>query len=335
MNLRNIFRKAAGSALLGKSAGITKPQEAWAVRADTGEVIIERDVPGKPHKGKVLAVIHAHLDDITDYASGTVAKLINEGYTAYLIRTSNNEKTGGGTTGQNIVSHERDHLRMAKELGFSDVFEFYYRQHRMNSISPIELRGRLIYLFRYLKVDTVMSFNPWGHGEENPDHWVTGRAVEEACWMSGASNDFPEHREAGVEPHSVRERYYWVARLGQPFNRVVDVSSMLEQKIRAITECKSQGGGNWGSRLRQRLAKEGKRLPILGNDDKTSDREYVRLLIENNMLSHPDDWRGDAFGFDGVEQYGLKYAERFYYIDQRRKETSRLQDYIAKNTVAI
>jgi LmbE family N-acetylglucosaminyl deacetylase len=335
MNLRNIFRKAAGSALLGKSAGITKPQEAWAVRADIGDVVIERDMPGKPHKGKVLAVVHAHLDDVTDYASGTVAKLINEGYTAYLIRTSNNEKTGGGTTGQNIVSHERDHLRMAKELGFSDVFEFYYRQHRMNSISPIEIRGRLIYLFRYFKVDTVMTFNPWGHGEENPDHWVTGRAVEEACWMAGASNDFPEHFEAGVKPHSVRERYYWVSRLGQPFNRVVDVSSTLEQKIRAITECKSQGGGNWGSRLKRQLAKEGKRLPLLGNNDETADREYVRLLIENKMLSHPDDWRGDAFGFDGVEQYGLKYAERFYYIDQRPKGTSRLQDYIEKNTVTL
>ncbi|MFC1651498.1 PIG-L deacetylase family protein, partial [Candidatus Latescibacterota bacterium] len=258
-----------------------------------------------------------------------------EGYTGYIIRTSNNEKTGGGTVGENIISHERDHLRMAKELGFTDVFEFYYRQHRMNSISPIELRGRLIYLFRYLKVDTVITFNPWGHGEENPDHWVTGRAVEEACWMSGASNDFPEHFEVGVSPHSVRERYYWVSRLGQPFNRVVDVSSTLEQKIRAITECKSQGGGNWGSRLRRQLAKEGKRLPLLGNDDKTADREYVRLMIENSMLSHPDDWRGDSFGFDGVEQYGLKHAERFYYIDQRPKGTSRLQDYIDKNTTAI
>ena len=36
-----------------------------------------------------------------------------------------------------------------------------------------------------LKIDTVITFNPWGHGEENPDHYVTGQAVEAAKWMAG------------------------------------------------------------------------------------------------------------------------------------------------------
>jgi LmbE family N-acetylglucosaminyl deacetylase len=70
-----------------------------------------------------------------------------------------------------------------------------------------------------LKVDTVVTVNPWGHGEENPDHRVTGRAVEEACWMGGMANDFPEHvrrfllgdsGEYGKE-HNLRyaERFYY------------------------------------------------------------------------------------------------------------------------------
>jgi hypothetical protein len=32
--------------------------------------------------------------------------------------------------------------------------------------------------FRLLKVDTVFSYDPWGHYEENPDHYVTAQAVE-------------------------------------------------------------------------------------------------------------------------------------------------------------
>jgi LmbE family N-acetylglucosaminyl deacetylase len=35
--------------------------------------------PGQPHAGKVLLAVQAHSDDIALSASGTVAKLIEEG----------------------------------------------------------------------------------------------------------------------------------------------------------------------------------------------------------------------------------------------------------------
>jgi len=291
--------------------------------SQNGEVTVERDLPGQPYKGKVFVAIHAHLDDIPYYCAGTVAKLIREGYTGYIIRTSNDEKCGPGTQDQNIRSNEQDHFRMAKALGVTGVFDFYYRNHRMNEISAQELRSRLVFLFRLLKADTILSFNPSGHDEENPDHWATGRAVEEACWMSGMGNDYPEHIEAGVTPHGVKERYYFVGRRGQPFNRVVDISSTIDVKIAALTECKTQGGGNGGSLLRARLAREGKRLPILGDDDRTADREYVRqfLISEYKTLG---------------EQHGCAYAEAFYYLDHRSLQTqTEVEDYIKKNAVPL
>ncbi len=284
---------------------------------DTG-ILVEKDRPGQPHKGKVFAAIHAHLDDVPLYAGGLCAKLIAEGYTGYIIRTSNDEKCGGHTIAQNILSNEQEHFRMAEALGFRDVFDLYYRNHRMDGISTIELRGRLILIFRMLKVDTVVTFNPWGHWEENPDHRVTGHAVEEACWMAGMENDFPEHLEAGIRPHSVRERYYFYGRPEQPFNRVVDISSHIEKKIDAIVECKSQGGGNRGAELRALLAKQGKRLPLLGDDDRTANRAYVRqfLLDEYAEYGRP---------------YDLPYAERFYYMDRRPGEGATVEAYIEKN----
>ena len=150
----------------------------------------------------------------------------------------------------------------------------------------------------------------------------TGRAVEQACWMCGVPADFEEHREAGFEPRDVLERYYFYGRPGQPFNRVVDVSAHIEKKIEAIAECKSQGGGNFGSQLRARLAKEGKRLPLLGDDDHTADRAYVRQFLVD---------RYSEFG----KPYGLQYAERFYYIDQRRRQVTKVDEYVAKNAVSI
>jgi LmbE family N-acetylglucosaminyl deacetylase len=55
------------------------------------EVVIERPLTGQPHSGKVLAAVQPHADDIPHFAGGTVAKLVSEGYSGYLIRTSNDE----------------------------------------------------------------------------------------------------------------------------------------------------------------------------------------------------------------------------------------------------
>lgn len=291
-------------------------------RADLGEIQVIRDAPGRPHEGKVFAAVHAHLDDVPYYAAGLCAKLISEGYTGYIIRTSNDEKRGGGTPAENILRNEQEHFRMAAALGFKEVFDFYYQNHEMDAISTLDIRGRLILLFRLLKVDTVISFNPWGHGEENPDHWVTGRAVEEACWMCGVETDFHEHLEAGIQPYPVREKYYFYGRPGQPYNRVVDISSHIEKKIDAIVECRAQGGGNAGSQLRARLAREGKRLALLGDDDRTADRAFVRefLLDDDREFGRP---------------YGLAFAERFYYIDMRPPARSKVDEYVEKYAVPL
>lgn len=291
-------------------------------RADVGEIVIEKDRPGQPHKGKVFAAVHAHLDDLPYYAGGLCVKLMREGYTGYLIRTTNDEKCGGRSTAQNILSNEQEHVQMAAALGFKETFDLYYQNHEMDGISPLDLRARLIFLFRLLRVNTVVSFNPWGHGEENPDHWATGRAVEEAAWMSSMPNDYPEHLDAGLKLSKVLERYYFYGRPGQTYNRVVDIGEHVEKKIDAIVECRAQGGGNLGSQLRARLARESKRLAILGNDDRSADREYVRhfLLDDDREYGKP---------------HGLAFAERFYYIDQRRPEVSKVEDYVAKHAIPL
>ncbi len=57
-----------------------------------------------------------------------------------------------------------------------------------------------MFIFRLIRVDTVICYDPWGHYEENPDHYVTARCVEAACWMAGSRLDLAEHFEAGLKP---------------------------------------------------------------------------------------------------------------------------------------
>ncbi|MBK5294192.1 MAG: PIG-L family deacetylase [Acidobacteriia bacterium] len=301
---RNSIASAAAGAMLAQVAA--------------GEVTAERRQRGQPHKGKVFAAVHAHSFEVPHYAAGLCAKLISEGYAGYIIRTSNDQLGGDRTIGENVLNNEQEHLKMASALGFKDVFDLSYRHNRMNGISSTDLRGRLILIFRMLKVDTVITFNPWALGEENPDRWVTGRAAEEASAMSSIANEYPEYLEAGIMPHPVSERYYFHTRPGQPFNRVVDISSEVEKKIGAIVECKSHGGGNSGSLLRARLTKQGRRLALLGSEDRTADREYVRqFLLED----------GRQYG----KPYKFAYAERFYYMDRREPARSKVDEYVERN----
>jgi len=207
--------------------------------APAADIFIERAVSGTPHQGKVLALITPHLDDGPFFASGTVAKLLQEGYTGYFIRTSNDEKDSYDLTlGETVLANEQDARAFLKVSGLKQMFDLGYRNHRMDDLSPTEIRARLIFLFRLLRVDTIFSYDPWGHYEENPDHYVTAQAVEAACWMSGGHLDMPEHFAAGLKPHSVSEKYYF-ARGPQLVNRVVDIGPTFETKLACLRACRT------------------------------------------------------------------------------------------------
>lgn len=321
MDRRTFINNSIGFTVLSKAGFQSKKEEAPA-----DEIFIERAREGQPHRGKVLAAIQPHCDDVPLFAAGTVAKLIKEGYTGYLIRTTNDDHAGRGETlGDVIKNNSNDNDAVARALGLQKVFNLNYRNHRLDEVSIQEIKARLIFLFRLLKVDTLISYDPWGHYEENPDHYVTARAVEAARWMAGGRRDYPEHIEAGLLPHAVQERYYF-ARGPQLVNRVVDIGGTLEEKINANLVNVTQGpAGEHGARLRDKLEKEGKYLPILGNDAATANRAYIQhivLDIDSHRL------RGVPSDREVGEAFELEWAERFHYIGP---EESKLAAYIAEN----
>ena len=292
--------------------------------ADPEEVVIERAVPGKPHKGKVLLAIQAHSDDIPLFAGGTVAKLMDEGYTGYLLRTSDDSM--GDALGNKL-----DNEKIAKYYGMGKAYDFLYPHHRMDSIQIQDLKGRLIFLFRLLKVDTIITWDPWEHYEENPDHIATGHAVEAARWMAG-HKDYPEYADAGLKPHGPKEVYYF-SRDPQRVNRIVDISNYIDKKVEVnmLNTTKGPAGKGQGKKLRDELAKAGKQLPLLGTDDKTANFNYVKHFvfdIDSRRLNFSQ-ISNKKLG----EKYGLEWAERFHYIGDSEWNDSptKLDEYIKQH----
>jgi hypothetical protein len=96
----------------------------------------------------------------------------------------------------------------------------------------------------------------------------------------------------------------------------VDITSYVDRKIDANLVNKTQGpAGENGARLKAGLAGRHQRLPLLGNDDRTANREYIRqfVLAPNREVGR---------------KYGLEYAEAFHYIGP---EPDAVEDYVRKN----
>lgn len=316
--LRRLFlsRIAAGAVL-------TRPFSALGQQAPAaGEVFVEGPASGQPHKGKVLLAVQAHSDDVPLFASGTVAKLIEEGYTGYLLRATNDDMGDAaglgtpGTVGENVLGNERDNAEVARVLGCQRVFDLNYGNHRMGDVSLNELISRLILIIRAVKVDTVVCWDPWAHDEENPDHYMIARGIEAAGWMAGRPHDYPEQLAAGLEVHAVTDKYYFARR--PEITRVVDVSRQIEKVVDCNRANVAKGpAGHLGSRLRDELAKQGKKLPLLDGGDVTADRNYIREFV----LAR---WR------EMGRRYGVEYAEAFHYIGPRGGRSAR-EEYIERN----
>ena len=161
------------------------------ISAQTPAIALERAQSGQPYRGKVLAAIQPHSDDIAIYSAGTVAKLIGEGYTGYMIRATNDDMGDDvgmpGTIGENVLRNEREVDEQSSVLGLKKHLSLNYNNHRMSDISRNELICRLILIIRTLRIDTVFCYDPWGHDEENPDHYVLGSCVEAAAGWPGVS----------------------------------------------------------------------------------------------------------------------------------------------------
>jgi LmbE family N-acetylglucosaminyl deacetylase len=290
----------AGSALV--QFAHSRPQRP---QAGSG-VLLERSLAGQPHKGKVLLAIQAHSDDIPFSSAGTVAKLIEEGYTGYLVRATNDDMGDApglgkhGTISENALGNEQDTEQVARAMGCVKVFNLNYSNHRMADVSVNEVISRLILIIRLVRANTVVCWDPWAHDEENPDHYTIAKAAEAACWMAGRDHDYEEQYAAGLKPQEVTEKYYFARR--PEINRVVDISKQIDKKIEAIRSNVWKGpGGHYGSQLRAELAKRHERLPLLGDDDATADRNYIKEFFLG---------RDRELG----KQYGVEFAEAFHYI---------------------
>lgn len=193
---------------------------------------------------RVMA-IYAHPDDPEFFSGGALAKWNAEGKElTYVLATSGDK----GTDDPNIVPERLMEIREAEQraaaacAGATTVVFLHYRD---NELTPdMNLRRDLTRVIRQYRPDIVVTNDPqtywFRHGGINhPDHRAIGEAVLAAIYPAARDRwSFLElWRDEGLEPHKVRRVY--LSGTQEPNHRV-DITSVLDRKIAAISEHKSQ-----------------------------------------------------------------------------------------------
>jgi LmbE family N-acetylglucosaminyl deacetylase len=213
-------------------------------------------------KHTVLAIC-PHADDAAAFFGGTLAKFSNEGWNVVLVRVTDDCKDSVGSNLADTIHTNTEQLHAAAEfLGVDEIVGLDYETDALADVSKVDLRERIVYLFRKYRPYTVISFDPFGMYEGNMDHIVVAQAVEEAYWVSCFDLHYPEHfDEEGVTPFSVCERWYYGRNLPGA-NHAEDVTDYMKANLNALC-AHDMMMRNLVSQLRLQAQTWGKTIPIL------------------------------------------------------------------------
>lgn len=185
----------------------------------------------EPRKKTVL-VVTAHADDLEFVAGGTVARFTREcGYDVYVYILTDNSKGSYQLDPEELIAISAAEAEAAAEvLGIKGVRLEGYADGELNAVNPTELREKIMGVIRELKADVVMSWDPFAPQEDHPDHRAVAMATLDAASFSGNPCFHPEQE---FEPYPVSEAY-WFAKVPRDAECFVDISSVMDTKVRAL-----------------------------------------------------------------------------------------------------
>ena len=212
-------------------------------------------------------MVGAHPDDPEFGAGGTIAKWSQLGWEFhYLIVTDGSKGTSDpGLDGPTLVQRRQGEQRAAAQLlGVREVRFLHFHDGEVEASQL--LLGQIVHELRRLRPQAVFTHNPEPLEFRKPggrahvahrDHRAVGHTVLDAVYPAARDpHYFPEHHQAGLQPHKVRHVYLWGSGSA---NKRVDIRQTMPLKLEAIQKHASQIAPDHPLLLRnQQRCREGK-----------------------------------------------------------------------------
>ena len=228
---------------------------------------------------KRAMVVVAHPDDAEFGCGGTLAKLVKEGMElAYVLCTNGNKGSNDPemTSDRLAVIREQEQRDACAAIGAKDVTFLGYGDGELEASG--EVIGKIVREIRRFKPDIVVCQDPyWRSRHNHRDHRMAGQATFDAIYPYARDHlHFPEQLAEGLETHKVAEIY---TTMTEDPEVVIDVSDVVETKVRALQAHKSQ----------------------IGDPESLEERIMGRTseLAEKHGFKHAEGFRRHTFRFGG------------------------------------
>ncbi len=220
---------------------------------------IVTDVPDR------AMVIFAHPDDAEIGSGGVIGKWVKAGCeVTYVLCTNGDAGTADRDLTPAELARKRAHEQRAAAdfMGVRHLEMLGYPDGRLEDTR--EFLGDVVKAIRQHRPHSVFVHDPYRiHGFQHRDHRKAGLVTTDAVYPYARDHlHFPEHiTRDGLEPHKVRELWYWG--MDEP-NVIVDVTDSIDRQIAALVRHESQvpgfnvpAGSTIGDRVKKAAAEHG------------------------------------------------------------------------------
>lgn len=178
-------------------------------------------------------VIAAHPDDAEFGVAGTVAQWTQAGRrVVYVVCTSGDK----GTSDRSLVSEQLVKIREAEQreaarlLGVEHVVFLGYLDQSLED-TP-DFRKEIVRQIRTYRPEIVATSDPYRRYIWHRDHRIVGQVVLDAVYPYARDHlAYPDLLDEGLEPHKVREIWFWGT---DEINHRADVTDTFERKLAAL-----------------------------------------------------------------------------------------------------
>ncbi|MFM9107615.1 MAG: PIG-L deacetylase family protein [Chloroflexota bacterium] len=186
-------------------------------------------------------LVVAHPDDSEFSSAGTVARLTDAGKRVVIIQVTSGDKGCPDPHASPIDvarNREAEMLEAARRLGVEEVV--FLRCPDGELMPDLALREKIVRMIRTWKPDVLITHDPYRPYALHGDHRAVGLAATDAVYPTARDPlYFPEHYQAGLEPHKTAEIWYFGP--DKP-DKVVDITTTFDRKIHALAAHASQVG---------------------------------------------------------------------------------------------
>ncbi|MBN2155654.1 MAG: PIG-L family deacetylase [Candidatus Lokiarchaeota archaeon] len=252
-------------------------------------------------KYKTIMAVSPHADDITIFSGGLLAKLTDEGNKLICVRITDDYGDSVGLTPEKTINRNRKEAEKAYAiLGAEKTIHLDYPSDTLYTADYEILREIFVKLIRIHKPDVVVTFDVAPLYEENPDHIITARVVNDACWQASFDSYYRHHFKEGLEIHTVGERYLFAENLNpQVINFHLDITDVIDTKINAVSQHQTVMK-NWFHQRKLLARANNLRVDLLEEDIPNPIR--VNILVR-------------AYYGEIGASFGAKYGEVFRKLD--------------------